>query len=156
MVIYLITMGKGMPRWVTEGFRDYATRLTQEVRLQLIEVPLLPRRKESALKETLKIEAKRMLKAIPLNCYVVGFDVKGQALTTEKLSEKLTSWMGRGQDIALLIGGPEGFSEEVKAHFKESLSLSLLTLPHPLVRVMVAEQLFRAWSIVHNHPYHRA
>lgn len=156
MVIYLITMGKGMPKWVTEGFKDYASRLTQEVRLQLIEVPLLPRRKESALKEILKVETKRMLKAIPPNCYVVGLDVKGKALTTEVLSKKLTSWMERGQDIALLIGGPEGFSKEVKAYFKESLSLSLLTLPHPLVRVIVAEQLFRAWSILHNHPYHRA
>ena len=156
MIIYLVAVGNNMPRWVTEGYEEYASRLRQEVQLRLIEIPPQSRPKRADTKRVLKEEGARLLKAIPKNTLVVGLDPRGVALDTERLSQRLEQWMQMGQDVALLIGGPEGFSDEVKAHFQEMISLSKLTLPHPLVRVLVAEQLFRSWSILHNHPYHRA
>ncbi len=144
-----------MPAWIKSGFEEYSQRLRQNVTLELIEVPALIRRKNSDTARILREEGEKLLKAIPKNCHIVGLDVVGRAVTTPELSEQMERWMQMGQDIALLIGGPEGFSPEVKSAFQSSISLSKLTLPHPLVRVIVAEQLFRAWSIIHNHPYHR-
>ncbi|MEJ1464018.1 MAG: 23S rRNA (pseudouridine(1915)-N(3))-methyltransferase RlmH, partial [Candidatus Sedimenticola sp. (ex Thyasira tokunagai)] len=98
----------------------------------------------------------RMLKAIPRNCRVMALDVKGKAWSTEQLSSQLGGWMGEGQDLALLVGGPEGLAAECLQRADNRWSLSPLTMPHPLVRVVVAEQLYRAWSLLRNHPYHRA
>lgn len=144
-----------MPQWVKMGYEEYAGRLRADVTLKLIEIPALPRKKNADVKRILKEEGEKLQKAIPKGAMVVGLDVIGQAVTTPQLSEKMASWMLSGRDIALLIGGPEGFSPEIKSLFEQSLSLSKLTLPHPMVRVLVAEQLFRAWSILNNHPYHR-
>ncbi len=155
MIIYLVAIGTGMPRWVKDGFEEYSNRLKQEIQLKLIEVPALPRKKNSDLSKILKEESDKLLSAIPKNCKIVGLDVIGDAVTTLQLSKRMESWLFGGQDIALLIGGPEGFDDRIKSLFTESLSLSKLTLPHPLVRVIIAEQLFRGWSILHNHPYHR-
>ncbi|GGZ90694.1 23S rRNA (pseudouridine(1915)-N(3))-methyltransferase RlmH [Ignatzschineria ureiclastica] len=155
MVIYLIAVGSNMPQWVKMGYEEYAGRLRADVTLKLIEIPALPRKKNADVKRILKEEGEKLQKAIPKGAMVVGLDVIGQAVTTPQLSEKMASWMLSGRDIALLIGGPEGFSPEIKSLFEQSLSLSKLTLPHPMVRVLVAEQLFRAWSILNNHPYHR-
>lgn len=144
-----------MPQWVKMGYEEYAGRLRADVTLKLIEIPALPRKKNADVKRILKEEGEKLQKAIPKGAMVVGLDVIGQAVTTLQLSEKMANWMLSGRDIALLIGGPEGFSPEIKSLFEQSLSLSKLTLPHPMVRVLVAEQLFRAWSILNNHPYHR-
>lgn len=144
-----------MPQWVKMGYEEYSGRLRADVTLKLIEIPALPRKKNADVKRILKEEGDKLQKAIPKGAMVVGLDVIGQAVTTPQLSEKMASWMLSGRDIALLIGGPEGFSPEIKSLFEQSLSLSKLTLPHPMVRVLVAEQLFRAWSILNNHPYHR-
>lgn len=144
-----------MPQWVKMGYEEYAGRLRADVTLKLIEIPALPRKKNADVKRILKEEGEKLQKAIPKGAMVVGLDVIGQAVTTPQLSEKMANWMLSGRDIALLIGGPEGFSPEIKSLFEQSLSLSKLTLPHPMVRVLVAEQLFRAWSILNNHPYHR-
>lgn len=144
-----------MPHWVKDGFKEYSNRLKQEIQLKLIEVPALPRKKNSDLSKILKEESDKLLSAIPKNCKIVGLDVIGDAVTTLQLSKRMENWLFCGQDIALLIGGPEGFDDRIKALFTESLSLSKLTLPHPLVRVIIAEQIFRGWSILHNHPYHR-
>lgn len=144
-----------MPQWVKMGYEEYAGRLRADVTLKLIEIPALPRKKNADVKRILKEEGEKLQKAIPKGAMIVGLDVIGQAVTTPQLSEKMASWMLSGRDIALLIGGPEGFSPEIKSLFEQSLSLSKLTLPHPMVRVLVAEQLFRAWSILNNHPYHR-
>ena len=138
-----------MPAWIKSGFEEYSQRLRQNVTLELIEVPALIRRKNSDTARILREEGEKLLKAIPKNCHIIGLDVVGRAVTKPEVCKEM------GQDIALLIGGPEGFSPEVKSAFQSSISLSKLTLPHPLVRVIVAEQLFRAWSIIHNHPYHR-
>lgn len=155
MVIYLIAVGQNMPAWVKTGYDEYASRLKQEVELKLIEVAPSPRKKKSDPKKILKEEADRIRKAIPKNAYIVGLDVIGKAISTPELSQRLENWMQMGRDVAILIGGPEGFDPEIKKEFETSISLSKLTLPHPMVRVIIAEQLFRAWSIIHNHPYHR-
>lgn len=155
MIVYLIAVGSNMPAWVKIGFEEYAGRLRHDVELQLIEVPALIRKKNSDVKRILKEEGEKLLKAIPKNTLIVGLDVVGREMTTMDLSKRLESWMQSGQDVALLVGGPEGFSPEIKALFQQSISLSKLTLPHPMVRVLVAEQLFRAWSIINHHPYHR-
>ena len=155
MIVYLIAVGSNMPNWVKMGFEEYAGRLRHDVELKLIEVPALVRKKNADVKRILKEEGEKLLKAIPKNTLIVGLDVVGREMTTIDLSKRLESWMQSGQDVALLVGGPEGFSPEIKALFQQSISLSKLTLPHPMVRVLVAEQLFRAWSIINNHPYHR-
>ncbi|MDM1544901.1 23S rRNA (pseudouridine(1915)-N(3))-methyltransferase RlmH [Ignatzschineria indica] len=155
MIVYLIAVGSNMPNWVKMGFEEYAERLRHDVELKLIEVPALVRKKNADVKRILKEEGEKLLKAIPKNTLIVGLDVVGREMTTMDLSKRLESWMQSGQDVALLVGGPEGFSPEIKALFQQSISLSKLTLPHPMVRVLVAEQLFRAWSIINNHPYHR-
>lgn len=155
MIVYLIAVGSNMPSWVKVGFEEYAGRLRHDVELKLIEVPALVRKKNADVKRILKEEGEKLLKAIPKNTLIVGLDVVGREMTTMGLSKRLESWMQSGQDVALLVGGPEGFSPEIKALFQQSISLSKLTLPHPMVRVLIAEQLFRAWSIINNHPYHR-
>lgn len=155
MIVYLIAVGSNMPNWVKMGFEEYAGRLRHDVELKLIEVPALVRKKNADVKRILKEEGEKLLKAIPKNTLIVGLDVVGREMTTMDLSKRLESWMQSGQDVALLVGGPEGFSPEIKTLFQQSISLSKLTLPHPMVRVLVAEQLFRAWSIINNHPYHR-
>lgn len=100
-------------------------------------------------------EGERMIAALPKGCHVVTLDVPGKAWSTPDLAKSMRGWLDSGQDIALLIGGPEGLADSVKQLAKQSWSLSNMTLPHPLVRIVVAEQIYRAWSIINNHPYHR-
>ena len=156
MVIYLISVVTKMPRWVQEGYQEYAKRLPAECALKLVEVPPGHRGKSANIQRAIQDEGDRMLKAIPKNALVVALDVKGKAWSTEQLAGQLSDWMGDGLDLALLIGGPEGLDPRClnQAHLR--WSLSALTMPHPLVRVVVSEQLYRAWSVVRNHPYHRA
>lgn len=156
MRIHLISVGNKMPRWVDEGYREYAKRMPAECSLQLIEVAPGHRGKSADVIRTVREEGERMLKAIPRNCRVVALDVLGKGWSTEQLSSQLGEWMGEGPDLALLVGGPEGLAPECLQRADGRWSLSPLTLPHPLVRVVLAEQLYRAWSLLRNHPYHRA
>ncbi len=156
MKIYLIAVGTHMPAWVTLGFNDYAQRLTQDVKLQLIEIEAKPRPKNANIAKILTAEAQKIRQAIPKNAYVVGLEVGGQLLSTEALADKMGIWMQNGRDVAILIGGPEGFDPQLVASFDSCISLSRLTFPHPLVRIILSEQIYRAWSILHHHPYHRA
>ena len=156
MNIYLISVGNRMPRWVVEGYQEYAKRLPAECALQLVEIAPGHRGKNADTARTLRDEGERMLKAVPKGCRIVALDVLGRAWDTEQLSERLGAWMGDGRDLALLVGGPEGLAPECLAAAELRWSLSPLTLPHPLVRVFLAEQLYRAWSLLRNHPYHRA
>lgn len=144
-----------MPGWVQQGYEEYAKRLPHECELILKEIPPGKRVKNSDVRRIIKDEGERMLKSIPLDTHIITLDIPGKAWTTQELAEALKRWLNSGQNIALLIGGPEGLSEAVKQSAHESWSLARLTLPHPLVRVIVAEQLYRAWSILQNHPYHR-
>lgn len=155
MRIYLIAVGDRMPGWVQEGYHEYAKRLPPECGLHLIEIPPGRRGKGVDVERTVHDEGERMLAAIPRGCRVFALDVPGRQWSTEDLSQKLADWMQGGCDVALLVGGPEGLSAACRQRAEGLWSLSLLTLPHPVVRIVLAEQLYRAWSILKNHPYHR-
>ncbi len=156
MIIHLITVGNKMPRWVQEGYLEYSKRLPPECSLKLVEIAPGHRGKNADIKRTVKDEGERMLKAIPKGCRVMVLDVVGKSWSTEQLSVQLGQWMNEGSDVALLVGGPEGLAEACLERADGRWSLSALTLPHPLVRVIVSEQIYRAWSLLQNHPYHRA
>jgi 23S rRNA (pseudouridine1915-N3)-methyltransferase len=156
MNIYLISVGNRMPRWVVEGYTDYARRIPTECALHLVVLAPGRRGKGAHIPRILQEEGRRMLKAIPKHCRVIALDLQGSAWSTERLAAKLAEWMAAGPDLALLVGGPEGLAQACLEQAEGSWSLSPLTLPHPLVRVVVAEQLYRAWSLLRKHPYHRA
>jgi 23S rRNA (pseudouridine1915-N3)-methyltransferase len=154
--IHLIAAGTRMPSWVSEGFDDYAGRMPPECRLLLKEIPLGASRSGGDSRKAMQEESEKMLSAVPEGANLIALDVRGKALATEELAKQLNQWLQEGRDQALLIGGPDGLAPDCLARASLRLSLSPLTLPHGLVRVVVAEQLYRAWSILKNHPYHRA
>lgn len=155
MRIHLIAAGARMPPWVEAGFDEYARRMPPELSLRLVEVPLGRRGKGADLDRLREKEGRKMLAAVPRDARIVALEVKGAAWDTPTLARHLQSWMAEGRDLALLVGGPEGLSDACRAAAHGQWSLSPLTLPHPLVRVVLAEQLYRAWSILAGHPYHR-
>ncbi len=155
MQINLITVGNRMPTWIQQGYDEYAKRMPKACKLVLKEVMPGKRSKNCDLARLINAEGKRMIDAIPARTHVVSLDIQGKPWTTEDLSFCLERWMESGQDIALLIGGADGLSSSVRALVKQSWSLSKMTFPHPIVRILVAEQLYRAWSILNNHPYHK-
>ncbi len=144
-----------MPGWVKTGYQEYARRLPPECRLNLIEIAPGKRGKNADIARAVRDEGERMLAAIPKDTHVVALDVRGTQWSTAQLSAQLQSWLQGGRDVALLIGGPEGLAEPCLTRAAVKWSLSPLTLPHALVRVVAAEQLYRAWSILKHHPYHR-
>lgn len=156
MRIHLIAVGQKMPAWVEQGYREYAQRMPAEARLELKEIAPGKRGKNADIARILQDEGQRMQAAIPKNSRIISLDVGGSRWSTEQLAERLQDWMGAGQDLSLLVGGPEGLSADCRALAQETWSLSPLTFPHPLVRVILAEQLYRAWTVLRNHPYHRA
>jgi 23S rRNA (pseudouridine1915-N3)-methyltransferase len=156
MQIHILSIGNKMPGWVSDGYAEYARRMPRECQLNLLELPPAQRSKTTDLKKALIDEGQRLLKAVPKNADVVVLDVKGKQHSTESLADELKEWLNSGRDIALLIGGADGLSAECIAAAKSKWSLSKLTFPHPLVRVILSEQLYRAWSLLNNHPYHRA
>lgn len=156
MHIRLLAIGTRMPDWVTSGWRDFAERLPHECRLELTEIPLARRGKNPDLDRLRRQEGERLLAALPGRMRLLALDVGGRQWSTPELAEQLAGWLADGRDLALAVGGPDGLDPAVTARAEGRWSLSRLTLPHPLVRVLVAEQLYRAWSILNNHPYHRA
>lgn len=155
MQIHLIAVGSKMPEWVTEGFDEFSKRLPGECSLKLVEIPAGKRGKNADIVRLTREEGERTLAAIPKGSLVVALDVKGRPWSTEQLSQQLKGWLEGGRDVSLMIGGPEGLADSCRARADALWSLSPLTFPHPLVRIVVAEQLYRAWSILQNHPYHR-
>ena len=155
MRIHLIAVGNRMPSWVDEGYREYARRLPGECSLQLVEIPLARRGKGADTRRLKRQEGERILDATPRGARVVALEVGGRPWSTPQLSDRLEWWMGEGCDIALLVGGPDGLDAACRERADELWSLSNLTLPHPLVRIVVAEQLYRAWTVLKGHPYHR-
>ena len=155
MRIHLICVGSKMPRWVEEGYDEYARRLPPECSLQLHEVPLGKRTASADSARLIAREGEKMVAAIPRGALPIALDRGGKSWSTEALAEQLRGWLQAGHDLCLLVGGPEGLAPQALAASRERWSLSALTLPHPLVRVVVAEQLYRAWSLLNNHPYHR-
>lgn len=156
MKISLIAVGRKMPVWVEQGYQEYAKRMPRECSLELIEIEAEKRGKSGSSQRWMEQEGKRMLAAIPKGDRVVALEVKGAAWSTEKLAKQLEGWMHSGSGVSLLVGGPDGLSAACLQRADQKWSLSNLTLPHPLVRVLLSEQLYRAWSVVNNHPYHRA
>ncbi|MCH8896069.1 MAG: 23S rRNA (pseudouridine(1915)-N(3))-methyltransferase RlmH [Gammaproteobacteria bacterium] len=156
MRLTLIAAGTRMPAWVEQGYQEYARRLGGDCRLELVEIPLGLRTRRSTGDRAKKEEGERMLRQVAAGDRVIALEVTGKSLDTEGLARCLEDWRRDGRNVALLIGGPDGLSAAClqKAEFK--LSLSALTLPHGMVRVLLAEQIYRAWSLLHNHPYHRA
>ena len=156
MRIHLLAVGTRMPSWVEEGYREFSKRLPRECTLQLHEISLARRSKSQPARRAQDEEGQAMLSAIPADCHVVALDVQGKAWSTEKLAANLQDWMASGRDLVLLVGGPDGLSPACLQRADQHWSLSALTFPHALVRVIIAEQLYRAWTIKSGHPYHRA
>ena len=156
MDINLIAVGTRMPGWVDAGYREYARRMPRECSLTLTEIPLAQRGKATAVERAVNNEGERMLAAVGADRRVIALNVEGAAWSTEQLARQLELWLQDGRNVALLVGGPDGLAPACQASAAQSWSLSPLTLPHPLVRVVIAEQLYRAWSITTGHPYHRA
>ena len=155
MHIHLIAVGQRMPAWVDTAYQEYAKRLPRECALKLVEIAPGKRGRNADVARTLRDEGERMLAAIPRDCHVVALEVGGRSWSTPQLAAQLEDWMGSGRDVALLVGGPEGMDDACRARADRLWSLSALTLPHPLVRVILAETLYRAWSVMAGHPYHR-
>ncbi|MFK5950386.1 MAG: 23S rRNA (pseudouridine(1915)-N(3))-methyltransferase RlmH [Methylococcales bacterium] len=155
MQINLISVGNKMPGWVQQGYDEYAKRMPKACNLQLKEIMPGKRGKNSDVARIVRDEGERMIQSVPAKTHIVTLDIPGKSWTTPELSMAMKRWMESGQNVALMIGGPEGLSDSVRELASESWSLSKLTFPHPMVRILVAEQLYRAWSILNNHPYHR-
>lgn len=156
MNIFLLAVGTKMPDWVTQGYNEYAHRLPAKCALVLKEIPAEKRLKNSNINAITDKESEKIKAAIPNNCRLVVLDVKGRSWSTEHLATRMQDWMMGGQDVALVIGGPDGLSQDILSLAQEKWSLSALTFPHPLVRVILAEQIYRAYTVTENHPYHRA
>ncbi|MCH2041396.1 MAG: 23S rRNA (pseudouridine(1915)-N(3))-methyltransferase RlmH [Saccharospirillaceae bacterium] len=155
MKLRLLAVGTKMPAWVEQGYQEYAKRLPSDCALELVEINPGHRAKNTSKEKAMQQEAEALKKAIRPQDHVVALDVKGKPWRTEQLAENLSNWRMQGGDVALLIGGPDGMTQDVLSLAKQRWSLSNLTLPHPLVRVLMAEQLYRAWSILQGHPYHK-
>jgi 23S rRNA (pseudouridine1915-N3)-methyltransferase len=153
----IITVGNKPPAWISSGFEDYARRMPREFPLLLVEIR--PARREGTslaqISRARSTECGRILGAIPANGVKVALDERGKAMSTVQLARKLESWMPNGKDVCFLIGGADGLDDEFKNGADLVISLSMMTLPHALVRVVLAEQIYRAMSIIRKHPYHR-
>lgn len=145
-----------MPGWVEDAGQDFVKRMPSEIKINLILLPLIKRGKNPDIPRIVRDESRKLLTAVPKGSVLIVLDVLGRSVTTMKLSSLLESWLQQGQDISIVIGGPDGVSDELLSKASSRLSLSELTFPHTLVRVILLEQIYRAWSILNNHPYHRA
>lgn len=145
-----------MPSWVNEGVAEYSKRLPKDFQLQLIEVAMAKRGKSGSVAQYMKTESEAILSHVTKGDFVVAMEVTGKPYTTERLSERFGRLLPEGQDVCLLVGGPDGLGEACRQRANEQWSLSALTMPHPLVRLVLAEQVYRVWSVLKGHPYHRA
>jgi 23S rRNA (pseudouridine1915-N3)-methyltransferase len=154
--LLLINASSRQPAWVDAGYAEYADRLRGRCTLELKTVPLAKRTASTNVERAMADEAERIAAAIPDGAHVVALTESGKAWSTKELAAKLERWAERGAPVALLVGGPDGLGPAALARATERWCLSPLTLPHGLVRVVAAEALYRAWSVLQNHPYHRA
>jgi 23S rRNA (pseudouridine1915-N3)-methyltransferase len=155
MKLRLIAVGQKMPAWVTDGFHEYQRRFPRDMPLELVEIPAGKRVKNADIKRVLEKEGALMLASVKPGQRIVALDLSNQQWSTPELSKKLEQWQLDGRDVCLLVGGPEGLSPACKQAAEQVWCLSALTLPHPMVRVIAAESLYRSWSLLNNHPYHR-
>ena len=150
----ILSIGGKPPGWVRAGFDEYAKRMPRDMSLSLVEVPA-PRHGADANKN-LRVEGERMLARISSGDWVIALDTGGQPFSSEQLADQMEKWRMRGSNITFVIGGADGLADDVRTRADQTLSLSALTFPHYLVRLILAETLYRAWSIFTGHPYHRA
>ena len=155
MRLLLASVGQKPPAWAEAAYDDFAKRFPPELRLELKAVKAEPRTTGKTAAQLMAAEAQRLEAAVPKGARRVVLDERGTRLTTVQLAERLRFWLGDGRDVALLVGGPDGLDPALKASADETLRLSDLTLPHAFVRVLLAEALYRAWSVTTGHPYHR-
>ncbi len=156
MRVLVVAVGTRMPQWVAEGFEDYRVRMPRETRMELVEIKAEKRSSGMTAERAVDAEAQRIRAALPKACLVVALDERGRNLSSEQFAAELSQWRREGRDIAFVIGGADGLAPDLKAQAAMLLSLSRMTLPHGLARVALAEQLYRAHTIVSGHPYHRA
>ncbi len=154
MRLLIVAVGQRQPAWAETAYEDFAKRFPPECRLELKAVKAEPRSTKSAA-ALMAAEAQRLEAAIPKGARRIVLDERGDRVTSVQLADRLQRWMGEGRDAVLLIGGPDGLDPALKQTADESLRLSDLTLPHAFVRVLLAEALYRAWSVMAGHPYHR-
>ena len=155
MKLFIFAVGNKMPEWVETGFAEYAKRMPPEATIELIEIKPEKRGGGKKAAQLLSAEGARIRAALPPKCRTVAMDEHGRQWTTVKLAESITGWMRNGGDTAFIIGGADGLDADIKNSADELLALSALTLPHGLARVLLAEQLYRAVSLIKRHPYHR-
>jgi 23S rRNA (pseudouridine1915-N3)-methyltransferase len=155
MKLILVSVGHKMPDWITAGYNEYAKRMPREAKITLLEIKPEPRTSGKTKMQIMELEAQRISAAVPQHCVRIVLDEHGVQPTTKQFSAQLQNWMHEGRDVAFIIGGADGLHASVKQSAHHLLALSVLTLPHAVVRVILAEQLYRVYSMIHNHPYHR-
>jgi len=155
MKLIIVSVGHRMPEWITAGFNEYAKRMPREARIELLEIRPEPRSTGKTTAQVMEAEAQRILAALPQSCLRIVLDERGAQPTTRQLAAQMQGWTREGRDVAFIIGGADGLHDSVKQAAQQLLALSALTLPHAFVRLLLAEQLYRAYSLLHNHPYHR-
>ena len=155
MRIHVLSVGVKMPAWITTGYLEYAKRLPPECALRLVEIQPSRRGKGLDIRRAVAQEGERMLRALPTDVWVIAMDVDGCVWSTEELAKELSRRLLASRDLVLLVGGPDGLAASCLERADARWSLSRLTFPHALIRVILAEQLYRAWSLLQGHPYHR-
>ena len=159
MKLHILAIGHKPPAWVAAGFEDYARRMPREARIEVTEIKPAPRSRQAqsaaSISRMLAVEKSCFLAAMPPGCVRIALDERGKPISTAGLARKLAAWMQGGRDVAFMIGSADGLDQELKANAELLLALSAMTLPHAMVRVLLAEQLYRAMSMIQNHPYHR-
>jgi 23S rRNA (pseudouridine1915-N3)-methyltransferase len=155
MKLLILAVGHKMPSWITEGFNEYAKRMPREAKIELLEIKPEPRTTGKSVVQIMEAEAQRIQAALPRDVLRIALDERGAHWTTKQLAQQLQEWMGGGRDVAFIIGGADGLHESVRSSANQLLALSAMVLPHGMVRVLLAEQLYRAHSLLNNHPYHR-
>ncbi len=155
MKLLILAVGHKMPDWITSGFNEYAKRMPREAKIELVEIKPEARNSGKTAAQIMEAEAQRIRAALPAGVLCIALDEHGATPTTKQLMQQMQDWMRQGRDVAFIIGGADGLHESVKHQAQHLMALSVLTLPHGMVRVLLAEQLYRAHSLMHNHPYHR-
>lgn len=155
MKIKLLAVGTKMPDWVNSAFNEYCKRLPKDFSIELVEIPAAKRTKNQLAKQWMEKEGESILKNIDKNDHVIALEVKGQNWSTEVLADKLIDIQNKGNNLVFIIGGPDGLAPDCLKRANLLWSLSALTMPHPIVRIIFAEAIYRAWTVTVNHPYHR-
>lgn len=144
-----------MPEWIQHGYKEYIKRIGAGLQIELLEISPEKRGKSADVQRIMQKEAERMRQSIPRGNFVIALDKEGKSWSTENLADKIANWQQDGTNVSLLIGGPEGMTPELLQQADARISLSAMTFPHPIVRIILAEQLYRAYSILSHHPYHK-